>query len=55
MDFWRIGLAYQSIGIKVAFALGVLGGENMALERFTALDLAGAGFFKAFCRAFVRF
>jgi hypothetical protein len=39
----------------MAFALGVFGGKNVALERFTALDLAGRGLFKAFGCAFVGF
>jgi hypothetical protein len=55
LDFWRIGRTYQRVGIEVAFALGVLGGKNMAFERFTALDLAGRGLLKAFSCAFVGF
>jgi len=55
LDFWRVSRTHQSIGIKVAFALGVFGGKNMALERFPALDLAGRGFLKAFGCAFVGF
>ncbi len=54
-DFWRVSVAHQCIGIEVAFALGRLGGKDMALERFAALDLAGRGFLKAFRCAFVRF
>ena len=54
-DFWRVSRTHQCIGIKVAFALGVFGGKNMALERFTALDLAGGGLLKAFGCAFVGF
>jgi hypothetical protein len=55
MDLGRVGLAYQSVSIKLAFALGVLRSKNMALERFSALDLAGRGFLEAFGGAFVRF
>lgn len=55
LDFWRVGRTHQSIGIKVAFALGVLRGKDVALERFTALDLAGRGLLKAFSGAFVCF
>jgi hypothetical protein len=54
-DFWRVSIAHQRIHIEVAFALSRLGGKYMALERFAALDLAGRGFLKAFCCAFVRF
>ena len=55
LDLWRIGRTHQCVGIEVAFALSVLGGKNMALERFTALDLAGRGLLKAFGCAFVGF
>src|SRR5258708_36497164 len=54
-DLVRIGRAHQSVGIEVAFALGRFRGKDMALERFAALDLAGAGFLEAFCRARVGF
>ena len=54
-DFWRVSVAHQGIGIELAFALGRLGGKDMALERFAALDLAGRGFLEAFRCAFVRF
>ena len=55
MDFRCVRLAHQCIGIELAFALGVLRGKDMALERFAALDLAGRGFLKAFSCAFVCF
>jgi hypothetical protein len=55
LDFWRVSRTYQCVGIEVAFALGVFGGKNVALERFTALDLAGRGLLKAFGCAFVGF
>jgi hypothetical protein len=55
LDFWRVSRTHQSIGIKVALALGVFGGKDMTLERFTALDLAGGGLLKAFGCAFVGF
>ena len=54
-DFGCIGFAHQSVGIELAFTLGVLGGEDMALERFTTLDLASRGLLEAFRCAFVRF
>ena len=55
MDFGCIGLAHQCIGVKLPFALGVLRGQDVALECFAALDLAGRGLLKAFRSAFVRF
>lgn len=55
MDFGCVRLAHQCIGIKLAFALGVLRGQDMALERFAALDLTCGGFLKAFGCAFVCF
>ncbi len=55
MDFGRISLAHQGIGIELPFAFGVLRGQDVALERFAALDLAGRGLLEAFGCAFVRF
>src|SRR5579859_743114 len=55
VDLGRVGLAHQRIGIEVTFALGVLRGKNMALERFSTLHLARRGLLEAFCCAFVRF
>jgi len=55
MDFGRVRLAHQCIGIELAFALRVLRCKDMAFERFAALDLAGRGFLKAFGCAFVCF
>ena len=55
MDLGRISLAHQGISVKLPFALCVLRGKNMALERFAALDLAARGLLKAFCCAAVCF
>ncbi|SRR5579871_2903037 len=50
-----IRVADQRFAVQMTFALGGLGGKNMALKSFAPLDLAGAGLFEPFCCAFVSF
>jgi len=52
-DFCRIRIADQSVGVEMAFALGLFGGQNMALESLAPFDLAGGGLLKSLGCAFV--
>lgn len=49
----RICIAHQSIGIQMAFALGVFGGKDMALKSLAPLDLAGGSLLESLGCAFV--
>ena len=54
-DLWRISVAHERVVIELAFALGRLGGKNVALKSLAAFDLSARGFFKAFGCALMGF
>lgn len=51
LDLLLIGLVQNRIGIELALALGALGSQDMALERVTAFNLAGACLLEALGRS----